>query len=65
MSKRPEEYGKRCGLCRKNTEAHTYPFPVRGTYIKLCGLCWDIIDARRNGGRMSDENKLKLSENKS
>jgi len=41
--KRREEFGKRCELCKKNREAHMYPFPVRGKYRRLCKVCWHDV----------------------
>jgi len=41
MSSQPKEFGKRCGLCFKYRDAHTYPFKINGKYLRLCRECWD------------------------
>ena len=41
MTKRCEEFGKRCQLCWKYREAHMYPMPIKGKYLRLCKECWN------------------------
>ena len=34
------EYGKRCGLCKKNKRSRVFFKQIKGKYRKICRECW-------------------------